>query len=60
MDERRDVTVAQVEACLALCLATEALCDEAGEQRYEAVIVRAALVEACMKAVRRVREEWDW
>ena len=60
MQYETKVTVAQVEACRALFKTAEALCEEAGEQRYGAVIVREAVVRACMEAVERVREEWDW
>mgnify|MGYP001586918185 CR=1 FL=1 len=60
MQYETKVTVAQVEACLALFEAAQALCEEAGEQRYGAVIVREAVVRACMEAVEQVRKEWNW
>ena len=60
MQYETEVTVAQVEACMALFEAARALCEEVGEQRYGAVILREAAVRACMEALAQVKKEWDW
>ena len=55
-----EVTEKQVAACAALFIAGRDLCEEAGEQRYGAVIVREEVVRRCMEALATVKKEWDW
>ena len=55
-----EVTKKQVAACRMLVEAAQALCDEADEQRYGAVIVRDAVIRACMEALVTVKMAWNW